>query len=61
LTLKNLPAEILPVFFSQKSFGGKKSNRLKIIITKKPPGIFLIVIGILHINYARKIKNGEKK
>ena len=33
-----------------------KSNSNK----KKPTCIFLIVIGILHINYAKKIKKGEE-
>lgn len=53
---QNHVRNICAIVEENKNKNKKISNSNK----KKPTCIFLIVIGILHINYAKKIKKGEK-
>lgn len=53
---QNQVHNICAIVEESKNKNKKISNSNK----KKPTCIFLIVIGILHINYAKKIKKGEK-
>lgn len=53
---QNQVRNICAIVEESKNKNKKISNSNK----KKPTCIFLIVIGILHINYAKKIKKGEK-
>lgn len=53
---QNQVHNICAIVEESKNKNKKISNSNK----KKPTCIFLIVIGILHVNYAKKIKKGEK-